>query len=149
PTPIKSKARKHGIRVFENAVVADALGGQSVSGARIIAAYGTSQTVACDLIAVSGGFNPNLQVTTHLGGKPQWHESLAAFIPGALPKGMSVAGAANGSFSLASSLNEGARAGAAAASAISLEAAPVVIPVADDELTDVSAFWHVEGAKHK
>ncbi|MET0431644.1 MAG: sarcosine oxidase subunit alpha family protein, partial [Hyphomicrobium sp.] len=149
PPAIKSRARKLGVRVFEGAVIADAIGGQRVTGARIIAAYGTAQTVSCDLIVVSGGFNPNLQVSTHLGGRPQWQEKLAAFVPGALPKGMTVAGAANGSFSTASCLAEGARAGAAAASAAGHDARPPSVPVTDDELTDVSAFWHVDGAKYK
>ncbi|MBS0235449.1 MAG: sarcosine oxidase subunit alpha family protein [Proteobacteria bacterium] len=149
PEAIKLRARKQGIRVFEGAAVADALGGQRVSGARIVAAYGTSHTVGCDLIAVSGGFNPNLQVTTHLGGRPQWHENLAAFVPGALPKWMTVAGAANGVFSLASCLGDGAKAGHAAAVAAGFDANATAVPHAEDEPINVSAFWHVEAAKHK
>ena len=149
PPAIKAKARKHGIRVFEGAAVTDAVGGQRVSGARIAAAYGSINNVVCDLIAVSGGFNPNLQVTTHLGGRPQWQESLAAFVPGTLPKGMSVAGAANGSFSLAACLREGARAGANAAAAGGFNNGSASAPAVEDELTEVSAFWHVDGAKHK
>lgn len=149
PPEIKSKARKHGIRVFEGAAVADAVGGRSVTGARIVAAYGTSQTISCDLIAVSGGFNPNVQVTTHLGGRSQWQENLAAFVPGTVPKWMAVAGAANGSFSTSACLNEGARTGAEAAAACGYPAAVAPVPRADDELTEVSAFWHVEAARQK
>ncbi|MBS0251863.1 MAG: sarcosine oxidase subunit alpha family protein [Proteobacteria bacterium] len=149
PPAIKSKARKHGIRVFEGAAVADAIGGQRVSGARIVAAYGTAQTISCDLIAASGGFNPNVQVTTHLGGRSQWQENLAAFVPGTLPKWMAVAGAANGSFSTSSCLIDGARTGAEAAAACGFAAAVATVPSTDDELTEVSAFWHVEAAKHK
>lgn len=146
---IKSLARKHGIRVFEGAVVTDALGSSRVTGARIIASYGTPQTVACNLIAVSGGFNPNLQVTTHQGSRPQWHQELAAFVPGSLPKGMAVSGAAKGTYGLASCLKEGAQAGATAAAAGGFVATAVATPAADDEPADVAAFWHVEGAKHK
>ncbi len=149
PESIKLRARKQGIRVFEGAAVADALGGQRVTGARIVAAYGTSQSVACDLIAVSGGFNPNLQITTHLGGRPHWQEQLAAFVPGPLPKWMTVAGAANGIFSLASCLSDGAKAGEAAAAAAGFEASAIAVPSAEDEPINVSAFWHVEAAKHK
>ncbi len=50
----------------------------------------------CDLVAVSGGWNPSVHLTTHLNGKPQWSEALAALVPGTLPPGMSVAGAAAG-----------------------------------------------------
>jgi methylglutamate dehydrogenase subunit C len=149
PEALKLRARKQGIRVFEGAAVADALGSQRVTGARIVAAYGTSQSIPCDLIAVSGGFNPNLQVTTHLGGRPQWNEALAAFVPGTLPKWMTVAGAANGAFGLASCLREGVTAGAAAAGAAGFEAKTVSVPKAEDEPVNISAFWHVDAAKHK
>ncbi|MBY0562063.1 sarcosine oxidase subunit alpha family protein [Hyphomicrobium sp.] len=149
PPAIKSLARKHGIRVFEGAVVADALGGSRVTGARIIASYGAPQTVACDLIAVSGGFNPNLQVTTHQGSRPQWRDDLAAFVPGALPKGMAVSGSAKGTYGLASCLKEGAQVGAAAAAAGGFVATAAAIPTADDEPAEVSAFWHVDSSKHK
>jgi len=146
---IKSRARQLGARVFESATVADALGSSRVNGARVIASYGTAQTIACDLIVVSGGFNPNLQVSTHLGGKPQWQDALAAFVPGSMPKNMTVVGAANGVFGLASCLSEGAHAGAAAASGAGFDAKAAVIPAADDEAVDIAACWHVEGAKHK
>ncbi len=90
-----------------------------------------------------------MQMTTHLGGRPQWHDDLAAFVPGAMPKGMAVAGAANGTYSLASCLNEGAHAGAAAASAAGFDAKAASVPAADDEPSAITAFWHVEQAKHK
>ncbi|RUP07444.1 sarcosine oxidase subunit alpha family protein [Hyphomicrobium sp.] len=145
----KSFARKHGIRIFEGAVVADAIGSSRVTGARIVAADGTSQNIACDLIAVSGGFNPSVQVSTHLGGRAQWQQELAAFVPGALPKGMAVSGSAKGTFGLASCLKEGAQAGEAAAVASGFQAKGAAVPAADDEPSDISAFWHVKTAKHK
>ncbi|MEQ1463779.1 hypothetical protein, partial [Salmonella enterica] len=51
-------------------------------------------TVACDLVAMSGGWNPTLHLTSHLGGKPRWDEKIASFVPGSLPPGMTVVGAA-------------------------------------------------------
>ena len=149
PASIKATARKHGVRVFENSVVADAIGSMRVTGARIIAAHGTPQTIGCDLIAVSGGFNPSLQVTTHLGGRAQWQQELAAFVPGVLPKGMAVSGSAKGTYGLASCLKEGAQAGAAAAAAGGFAGTAAAVPKADDEAIEVSAFWHVQSAKHK
>jgi len=74
--------------------------------------------IACDALAVSGGWSPNLHLAVHRDGKPDWREDIQAFVPGsALPEGLTVAGAANGSFGLRDCLNEGARAGRAAASA--------------------------------
>ncbi len=149
PPAIEARAEELGIRIFDESVVADALGGSRVKGARILPVYGPAQSVACDLIVVSGGFNPNMQIATHLGGRPQWQDKLAAFVPGSLPKGMAVAGAANGTYSLATCLSEGAHLGASAASATGFDAKAAKLPAVEDEGTGISAFWHVEGAKHK
>ena len=50
----------------------------------------TSDIVCGALLAVSGGWNPNVHLTCHQRGRPQWDEALAAFVPGeTLPVGMS------------------------------------------------------------
>ena len=50
---------------------------------------------------VSGGWSPTLHLTSHRGHRPRWDESRAMFVPGDLPPGMQVAGAANGDFDAA------------------------------------------------
>ena len=52
---------------------------------------------------------PTLHLTCHLGGKPVWHEALAAFVPGRPPQGMASAGAAAGHLSLPRRSHDGAR----------------------------------------
>ncbi|SMH53425.1 2Fe-2S iron-sulfur cluster-binding protein [Maritimibacter sp. HL-12] len=74
--------------------------------------------IACDALAVSGGWSPNLHLAVHRDGKPAWRDDIQAFVPGAaLPDGLAVAGAAGGSFGLRDCLDEGTRAGQAAATA--------------------------------
>ena len=68
-----------------------------------------------DALNVAGGWNPNLALSTHLGGRPLWSQTLSSYVPADLPRGMSAAGASNGALSLASALREGAVAGSAAA----------------------------------
>src|SRR5215472_3342008 len=102
-------------------------------------------TIACDGLAVSGGWNPSLHLTCHLGGKPQWREDIAAFVPQALPPGMCVAGAANGDMSLAACLKTGAEAGAAAAADCGFAVTPAAPPGAEDESVAVMPLWHVKG----
>ena len=149
PRFIADLAQKHGIRVVTGGAVADATGRLGVTGARIVPASGVSFHVPCDLIAVSGGWNPNVQLTTHLNGRPQWNDTIAAFVPGALPRGMSVAGTANGDYALAGCLSDGARLGAAAATAAGFSVKAADVPRVDGEAVGISAFWHVEDAKHK
>jgi hypothetical protein len=69
---------------------------------------GGIRRVECDALAVSGGWNPTLHLTCHLGARPAWDERLATFLPtpDAVP-GMEVAGAAAGLFSTAQALESG------------------------------------------
>jgi NADPH-dependent 2,4-dienoyl-CoA reductase/sulfur reductase-like enzyme len=41
-----------------------------------------------DTLAVSGGWNPTINLSTHLGGRPKWSDAIVAFVPGDLPRGM-------------------------------------------------------------
>lgn len=37
--------------------------------------------IACTTLAVSGGFSPSIQLASQAGGRPQWDETLQAFLP--------------------------------------------------------------------
>jgi len=145
---VRDAAKTTGARLVSG-VVADAKGRIAVKGARIVPAVGAAFDVSCDLIAVSGGYNPNVQLTTHQNGRPQWNETLAAFLPGSCPKGMTVAGASKGTFSLPDCLAEGAQAGAAAATAAGFSAQVPQVPKAEAETYGVVPLWRVKDAKHK
>ena len=130
-------------------VVTDALGRSAVKGVRIQPHAGAAFDEACDLVAISGGFNPNLQITTHQNGRPKWDEALAAFVPGGMPAGMTVAGAAGGSFALSRCLTEGAQSGAGAATATGYPAGLPIIPTTANSGYDIVPLWRVAGSKHK
>jgi sarcosine oxidase subunit alpha len=111
--------------------------------------HASETRIDCDLLAVSGGWSPAVHLTSHLGGKPRWDEALAAFVPGTLPPGMSVAGAAAGVFGLAGCLGTGAEAGRQAASECGFESAARPPPEAEDEPAAQSPIWHVKGRRGK
>ena len=71
--------------------------------------------MSCDLLAVSNGWSPTVHLTCHLGGKPVWDDALHAFVPGRLPPGLSVVGAAAGRLTLAEALATGGELGRQAA----------------------------------
>lgn len=107
-------------------------------------------SVQADCLAVSGGWNPNVHLTCHQRGRPQWNEEISAFVPGGeLPVGMSVAGAANGSLTLAAALRDGHEAANAALSAIDMKAAGKEAPNASDEPVAITAFWHVTASSKR
>ncbi|WP_234729682.1 2Fe-2S iron-sulfur cluster-binding protein [Acidocella facilis] len=93
---VHDAARAANAPVYAGAAIIRATGWQGVSGAKIRLAKGGDLALPCDIIAVSGGFNPNLALTSHFDGKPVWDAAIAAFVPGSLPPCMSVVGKAAG-----------------------------------------------------
>lgn len=105
---------------------------------------GSPRVIECGALAVSGGWNPNVHMTCHHGGRPVWNEKLAAFVPGAsLPPGMTVAGAARSDLSTMGALRGGAQ---AAKAALGLKGRLPKLPKAEDAEVSVTPFWYVEGA---
>jgi len=136
----EARANLPGVPIFLGDAVADTRGRKGL--ARITLASGA--TIAADCLAVSGGWNPDVHLTCHQRGRPEWRQDIAAFVPaGDLPAGLAVAGAANGSLSLAAALVEGRSAAEAVVEGLGLKPARTTTPKADDDATAISAFWHV------
>ena len=111
-------------------------------------ASGGTREIECGALGVSGGWNPNVSLTCHQRGRPEWNESIAAFVPGsALPHGMAVAGAAEGLFSTHGALTSGAEAAATIASDLGHKAPAPDLPLAEDAPVAITPFWHVKDAK--
>jgi methylglutamate dehydrogenase subunit C len=146
---LSDQAKSAGARVWIGAQVVEARGSSGVSRITVRERDGRHIRMRVDTLAVSGGWNPNLALTTHLGDRPTWSEDIAAFVPGDMPRGMTVAGAARGNFSLAEALRQGATAGAEAANALGLETGPALDWRSDDEAKGVRPLWFVTGARGK
>ena len=97
------------------------------------------QMIDVDCLAVSGGWNPNVHLTCHQRGRPEWREDISAFVPGRdLPPGMVVAGAANGAMTLGAALREGFAVAERMGYADTGD-----LPRAEDEPRDGAPIWHV------
>ncbi len=129
--------------VLRGAQVVDTKGRLGLTFAEVKQADGTMRTLECGALGVSGGWNPNVHLTCHQRGRPEWNEALAAFLPGGtLPPGMSVAGAANGDMSTHAALTTGA---ASAKKALGLKGKAAKTPHAEDAPVTQTPFWYVEG----
>ncbi|MFA5520753.1 MAG: sarcosine oxidase subunit alpha family protein [Castellaniella sp.] len=111
--------RAAGITVLHQAVVAQAGGRYRVAAVNLRPhRSGRGQlpaTLDCDLLAVSGGWNPVIHLFAQSRGRARWCETRACLVPEQAIAGQHVAGAANGSFHLHDILAGGWAAGAAAA----------------------------------
>jgi sarcosine oxidase subunit alpha len=114
-------AQAAGIEVIPTATVVDTTGDPRVTSASISVIddhgtpVGTPAEIACDLVAVSGGWSPVVHLHSQRQGKLRWDDALVAFVPTGSVEGQQVVGAARGTLTLDGCLAEGFRAGAAAA----------------------------------
>jgi methylglutamate dehydrogenase subunit C len=144
-----AQAKRVGLRTLCGAEVVDTHGGRALTKITVRDQSGHLESLVADTLAVSGGWNPNVALSTHLGGHPRWSDHIFAFVPGNLPRGMSVVGAAAGCFSLTKTLNEGVVAGAEAAVASGFRVPNPQQWRADDEDTGVTPLWCVSESYSK
>jgi sarcosine oxidase subunit alpha len=142
-------ARNAAIRVIAGGHVIRTLGSRAARGVEVMDGAGTIQRISCDLVAMSNGWNPTIHLTTHLGGKPVWDDDTAAFIPGQLPAGLAVAGAAAGRFTLEAALREGSMQGRSAAADCGFDGPTATVPRTDPETSSCAPTWSRRGAKGK
>jgi len=122
---LAEEARTAGIRVENGKAISKVKGGKRVTGVAICTQAGegaTLEEIACDAVAMSGGWSPVVHLWSHCGGKLTWDEAQAHFRPdpsrpplGAERQGfVKVAGAANGEFDLGAILKDATEAGLSA-----------------------------------
>ena len=97
----RALAAKHGFAVLNGVVDAVDGGKAGIRKIEVALAGGARATLEADGLAVSGGWNPSVGLTSQHRGRPKWRDDIAAFVPDGAPAGMVAAGAANGAFSLA------------------------------------------------
>ena len=82
--PLPEAARAAGIRVLTGKAIAKVKGGKRVTGVAICAQAGegaVQEEIACEAVAMSGGWSPVVHLWSHCGGKLTWDETISAFIP--------------------------------------------------------------------
>jgi methylglutamate dehydrogenase subunit C len=142
------RALANDIPVHLGTRVVDGHGGQTLRAVEVIDAGGARKTLRADVLAVSGGWNPNIALATHLGGRAEWSPRLAMVLAGDPPKTMSIAGAAAGNLTLAAALSDGAGCGAAAATRLGFDPGQPPAYRASDEAFAVTPIWHVAGSRN-
>jgi sarcosine oxidase, subunit alpha len=128
----REECERAGIRVLAGAVVTGTQGVERVTHALVApladGEVGASNAIACDLLLVSGGWNPAVHLFSQSRGRLRYDETLGAFLPGEDLDHLSVTGSAAGVFELAESLADGQRVARAELSALAIE------PAAEDRL---------------
>ncbi|HEX2132419.1 MAG TPA: 2Fe-2S iron-sulfur cluster-binding protein [Actinophytocola sp.] len=96
PPALAGVVASAGGSVRSGTVVAGTDGTPRVASVLLRGPDGRTETVHCDLVAVSGGWNPVVHLHSQAGGTLRYDESLAAFVPDASRQACVSVGSANG-----------------------------------------------------
>jgi sarcosine oxidase subunit alpha len=145
-------ARAAGLRVLTGTAIAMVKGKKSVTGVALCAQAGegaVTEEIACEAVAMSGGWSPVVHLWSHCGGKLTWDAAQACFRPDPTraPTGhdgkpfVAVAGAADGVMGSAEALASGSAAAVAVAEALGLSATASTPSANDPHETPMEAVW--------
>ncbi|CAN7279579.1 sarcosine oxidase subunit alpha family protein [Pararhizobium sp. LjRoot235] len=138
-----------GVRVIQSASVIDTRGRQRVSGL-VVERSGFEETIACDAIGMSGGWNPVIHLACQRGAKAVWSPELNTFLAPDVGNGFVVAGAAAGRYSLGGCLKDGAEKAAMIAADLGFSPAINPLPAVGEEADpSFTPLWYSPGAKAK
>ncbi len=89
-----------GVVVKTGVAPLEVVGGKSIRGVKLAVAKGKGWQLAgienCDLLLVSGGWSPVVNLLSHRGMKPKWDAELACFVPVSVSENIVMAGSATG-----------------------------------------------------
>ncbi|MDI3336408.1 sarcosine oxidase subunit alpha family protein [Defluviimonas aestuarii] len=148
--PDHSRALVPGIEVLAGQAVTSVRGGRRVRAVSVAPIRGgADRQLDCDLLAVSGGWNPAVHLYSQSRSKIAWNEGLATFVPDAPAQAVRAAGAANGAMELDRALQEGVAAALAALGDLGRSGQVPELPGSDDLPYTVSPLWTAPGAGAK
>ncbi|WTN62503.1 2Fe-2S iron-sulfur cluster-binding protein [Streptomyces sp. NBC_00626] len=147
PARLAGALAERGIPLHRDHVVTGTSGGERISRAHIAqrsAVDARRHGVDCDVLLVSGGWNPAVALFSQARGKLRYDAELATFVPTEALPTVRTAGAADGLRTLGECLGSGIAATAAALEALGVTVAPSGVPAAATELPYPSAvLWRV------
>ena len=139
-----------GVRVIHSACLVNTQSRRRrVSGA-VVERSGFEETIACDAIAMSGGWSPIIHLACQRGARPVWSPELNAFLAPDVGGGLTLAGSAAGIYTLAACLKDGADKAAEIAAGLGFSVGVSTLPVVGEEAhPSFTALWYAPGAKAK
>ncbi len=111
---LRDECTARGITIYPGSVVSGTRGDARVTHAIVNRPGAESAVIPCDVLLVSGGWNPAVHLFSQARGRLRYHDAIGAFAPGEPLEAVSVVGAADGVFDLPGCLRSGRKAAASA-----------------------------------
>ena len=122
--------------IVHNAQVIKAHGYKRVTGITIRQDCGSLHRIDCDLVVMSGGWNPTSHLFSQSRGTLRYDEEKCCFIPDKPAQNADCIGAANGRFTLADAVSEGQKTGGAGQA--------VAKDIGAELPYSIEPLWHVD-----
>lgn len=148
PPAIAASLRASGVDILSRAVIDD-VRGRAVKAVDVRGSDGRTRRIACDLVAMAGGWNPAIGIGSNLGNRPIWSDAIHSFVLDEATSPVCAVGAAAGRFGLGDALTDGARAAQAAATDLGAAPGTELLFRASDDSAGATPLWHVPTRKTK
>ncbi|MGH1467067.1 MAG: sarcosine oxidase subunit alpha family protein [Cognatishimia sp.] len=160
PMALRDALKTAGVTLLLGHGVIEAKGRKRVSSAKIVPigaggrATGTAKSIACDLVAVSGGWSPALHLWSQLYKKAKFEPEMGCFVPNQLPThSIQSAGTVMAAGSVEDVIGQGFEQGQSAAKFAGAEqgagAAPSAFRTSDFWGRDLHPAWAIVGQNGK
>ncbi len=157
---LKSRLEQNNIRLFEGHAISAVQGSKGIQSVRVMelsedgeSLQGQAWEIDCTCVASSGGWTPSCHMFSQSGGKLKYLESIAGFVPDMSRAKVSSpnisAGACNGSYTTSECIEQGIKAGTAAAAAVGKSASGASTTLVSDFVVneiaqgDIAPLWLV------
>jgi heterotetrameric sarcosine oxidase alpha subunit len=144
----RERVQAAGIPLRANAVIANAQGKHRVARVDIASrAGGQTESIDCDVVAVSGGWSPAVHLFSQARGILRYDAHTASFLPDRSPMAIETAGAVNGYCDVATAIADGEAAALRALARAGIAAKPDArtgLPHADAQATGVASRLAVD-----
>jgi sarcosine oxidase subunit alpha len=143
PTENMAALKTAGVELIAGAVVTEALGAKRIEAVDVTAGNQT-RPLPCDLLAVSGGWNPAFHLASQTRqARSVWHNDLQSFVAEEVDGDFHVAGAARGLFAAGEAAADGILAAGKALGKIAIKAHSPVAPDLPDPFVarKVEPLW--------
>lgn len=120
---LRDECTARGITIHPGSVVSGTRGEARVTDVLVDRPGSDAFAIPCDVLLVSGGWNPAVHLFSQARGALRYDDVLGAFIPGETLDAVSVVGSANGAFDLPGCLRSGREAATSALGALGFSAA--------------------------
>ena len=147
PEKFSADLKGRGVELRTGVAPLKAQGGHGVRALTLAEADGSSwresSTEDCDLVLVSGGWSPVVNLLSHRGVKPKWDAENACFLPDDTTEPVAVAGSAAGIWRTGDCVVSGESAGLRAARALDRAAAEPSAPEPGGWLAPIRPLYEV------